>query len=500
MRRPRILSGCLFGLLTACVTPGDDAKTPPPNIVFIMVDDMGWADVGCYGGKVVPTPHIDSLAHTGMRFTQAYSGCVVCAPARSTLMTGHHMGHTSVRLNTGGVPLLDEDVTVAEVLRAAGYATGGFGKWGLGDVGTTGVPEAQGFDEFYGYYHQVHAHKFCPDFLVHNSKMVKLPGNEGFYQRIVKRRPFPRVDPATGQRHQFSAELVLDRTLAFIRANKDRPFFCYAPWTPPHGEFVMPADDPAWLAFADREWSSKAKVVAAYNAMIDRHVGQVLALLDELDLAKNTIVFFLSDHGADARFEGVLDSCGPLRGRKRDMYEGGIRVPMLVRWPGHTAPGSVSDHLCYFPDVLPTFAELAGAQDAAPEGIDGLSFAPTLTGRTADQREHDYLYWEWQRYDWSKRRNVDGGLMQAARAGKWKAVKTGAESPLELYDLAADVGESTDVADRHPDVVARLGAILRDARTEMRPQREPPKADGRRWAWPTEVASQAAEVSPQRAR
>lgn len=458
--------------MAACVAP-----QPPPNVVFIMVDDMGWADLGCYGGKVVPTPNIDALAGQGMRFTQAYSGCVVCAPARSTLMTGHHMGHASVRLNTGGTPLLDSDRTVAEVLRDRGYATGGFGKWGLGDLGTTGAAESQGFDEFYGYYHQIHAHYFCPEYLIDGGKKVELPGNSGFYRAQKRLGPFPRVDSKTGLRRQFSADLIKDRTLQFLHANRDRPFFCYAPWTPPHGEYIMPADDPAWLAYASRPWPMKARIVAAYNAMVDRHVGEVLATLEELGLADNTVVFFLSDHGADSRFPGILDSCGPLRGHKRDIYEGGIRVPLIVRWPGHIEAGSESDHQCYFPDVLPTLADLAGA--STPAQIDGLSFLPTLLGRAGEQVCHQYLYWEWQRYDWGKRRGVEGGLMQAVRRGDWKAVKKSASSPLELYDLSKDLGETEDLAARHPSIARELMELMTAAHLPPRDQREPNKPKGR---------------------
>lgn len=470
--RSRLTAVLLLAGLAGCAS-----QPTPPNIVFIMVDDMGWADVGCYGGKVVPTPNIDALAEQGMRFTQAYSGCVVCAPARSTLMTGHHMGHTSVRLNTGGTPLLDADRTLAEVLRDAGYRTGGFGKWGLGDLGTPGAAESQGFGEFFGYYHQIHAHYFCPDFLVDGGKKVDLPGNAGFYQGRKRLGPFPRVDPTSGLRRQFSADLIKERTLAFLRANADRRFFCYAPWTPPHGEYIMPDDDPAWLAYADKPWPMKARIVAAYNAMVDRHVGEVLATLEELGLSENTMVFFLSDHGADSRFEGILDSCGPLRGHKRDMYEGGLRVPMVVRWPGHIPAGSTSDHQCYFPDVLPTLAELAGVE--TPAKLDGISFLPTLLGGSAAQCQHAYLYWEWQRYNWGKRQEVPGGLMQAVRQGDWKAVKQDAKSQLELYDLSADISEAKDLAERHPRVVEQLAALMAAAHQPPRPQQEPSKPAGR---------------------
>jgi arylsulfatase A-like enzyme len=268
------------GLAASCagMETTEKGKKDRPNIIFIMVDDMGWADLGCYGSKEIKTPNIDRMAAEGIRFTQAYSGCTVCAPARSVLMTGTHMGHTSVRANTSGVPLLTEDVTVAEVLKRAGYACGGFGKWGLGDVRTPGVPEKQGFDEFYGYYHQIHAHDYWTDYLWHNSKKVHMKGEEG-----------------SGER--YTHYLIFEKTLEFIRKNKDRPFFCYAPWTPPHGKYQIPEDEPAWQIYKDKDWPRDAKVVAAMDTMLDRHVGQVLGLLKKLGIDERTIVFFCSDNG-----------------------------------------------------------------------------------------------------------------------------------------------------------------------------------------------------------
>ena len=453
------------------------------NIVFIMVDDMGWADPSCYGNQAIQTPRIDTMAAEGMRFTQAYSGCVVSAPARSCLMTGFHMGHTSVRLNTGGVPLKREDVTVAELLRDAGYATGGFGKWGLGDLDTEGVPEKQGFDLFYGYYHQIHAHYYLPDYLIRNGEKEPLQGNQGFYQQFQHGKfkgPFPRVDEKSGLRRQFSADLILEETLQFIRSHKDEPFFCYCPWTLPHGEYVVPEDDPAWQAVKDKPWSVHARVVAAYNLIVDRHVGEVLDLLKELGLEESTLVCFCSDNGADQRFDGVLDSCGPLKGKKRSMHEGGIRAPFIARWTGHIQPGTESDHLCYFPDMLPTFCELVGV--SIPEGIDGISILPTLLGKKAVGRKqacHDYLYWEWNLYDWRTEKLRENGLMRAARQGKWKAVQHASNRPVQIYDLEKDVGEEHDLSGKRQDILKQMERILQDARTEMRPQEEPQHEPGK---------------------
>jgi arylsulfatase A len=438
------------------------ASANKSNIIFIIVDDMGWADLGCYGSKQIRTPNIDRMAAEGMRFTQAYSGCTVCAPARSVLMTGLHTGHTSVRGNTGGIPLLDEDVTAAEVLKKAGYATGGFGKWGLGEVGTAGVPEKQGFDEFFGYYHQIHAHDYWTPYLWRNSKKVPMEGEKG-----------------TAQRYSYNS--IFKRTLDFIRRNKDRPFFCYAPWTPPHGKYQIPASDPAWQIYKDKSWPQNAKVVAAMDIMLDRHVGELLSLLKELNIDERTIVFFVSDNGAAQRFDGILDSSGPLRGFKRSMYEGGIRVPMIVRWAGKIKAGTVSDLPCYFADMMPTFAELAGATRYMPSNTDGLSIVPTLTGKDKKQKKHEFLYWEWHRYNWGKRKNVPAGLMQAVRMGDWKAVRHSSDVPFELYNLRDDIGEKNNVAADHPDIIGKIEKYIATARTDPRPQIEPKKPAGRQY-------------------
>ncbi len=429
-----------------------------PNIVFVIVDDMGYYDLGCYGSKTIQTPNIDRMAAEGMRFTDAYSGATVCAPARSTLMTGYHMGHTSVRGNSGGIPLLAEDVTVAEVLKRAGYATGGFGKWGLGEVGTAGVPEKQGFDVFFGYYHQVHAHSYYTPYLWRNSERVPLPGNEG------------------GKRGQYTHHVIFEEAIKFIRASKDRPFFCYCPWTPPHAKYEFPQDDPAWALYKDKNWPNDAKVAAAMDSMIDRQVGEIITLLKQLDLDSRTILFFCSDNGAAKRFDGVHNSCGSMKGFKRSMQEGGIRTPMVVRWPGKIRAGAVSDLAWYFPDVMPTLAELAGAAKHVPKGIDGISVVPTLLGQAAagrKQKAHEYLFWQ------------HGGA-RAARMGKWKAIqKSGGKKPqaasLQLYDLSNDIAEANNLAADHPDVAKRMAAILQEAYAPPRPQREPPKkAAGKR--------------------
>jgi arylsulfatase A len=420
-------------------------EQPPtkPNIVFIMVDDMGYRNLGCYGGKSIQTPNIDAMCREGIRFTDCYSGDSVCAPARSSLMTGYHMGKSPVRSNSGGVPLFPEDVTVADVLKKAGYATGGFGKWGLGNQGTQGAAEKHGFDTFFGYYNQVHAHDYYTTHLFRNSERVELEGP-------------PHAVISNGERIErkgkYAHYAIHEETLKFIRhcAKGGKPFFCYAPWTPPHSLLNIPADDPAWALYKDKPWHGRAKTVAAMMSMVDRHVGEILTLLKELNIDDNTIVFFTSDNGSSRNWEGVLDSSGELKGAKRSMNEGGIRVPMVVRWPGKIKAGTESDLPWYFPDVMPTLAELAGASTHVPKDISGISVVPTLRG-VGEQKRHEYLFWR-----------------GAIRMGNWKGV--GKPGKLSLYDLAKDVGETTDLAAQHPEVVAKLIALVQQAWTEPRSQ------------------------------
>ena len=464
-------------------------RTPaqqPPNIVFIMADDLGSADLGAYGGRQIATPHIDRLASEGIRFTQAY-GHTVCAPSRSTLMTGKHMGHTPVRANTGGVPLRDEDVTIAEILKAAGYATGGYGKWGLGEVGTPGVPERQGFDEFFGYYHQIHAHEHFPAYLYRNSERVELPGNRGFYDGPFGEGrgvgPIPPVDAATGKARQFAQYEIVERMKTFIRDNRDRPFFAYGAWTPPHSRWELPENEPAWQLYKDKPWPLPARVAAAFTSMVDRHVGEIVTLIDELGLTGRTLIIFASDNGGlVALNREPLHSNGQLRGGKTTLFEGGLRVPFIARWKGRISPG-VTDHITYFPDVLPTLAELAGVANRVPDGIDGISLVPTLLGARAagrEQKQHEYLYWEDADIDWKAVRYLEREtLRQAIRSGDWKAIRPSPAAPLQLFNLKADPGEQRDVAADHPDVVARLARLMDEAHVPPPPQIEPERVGGR---------------------
>ncbi len=442
-------------------------QSRPPNIVWIMGDDLGYGDLGCYGQKYIRTPNIDGLAAAGMQFSDAYAGCTVCAPSRSVLMTGRHAGHTSVRSNPGGVPLLQSDYTVAQMLKSAGYATGGFGKWGLGDVQTDGVPSKHGFDEFFGYLHQVHAHYYYPPYLIDNEKKFPLAGNEN------------------GKRTTYSQDVIAGRALEFIKRNASRPFFCYAPFTVPHLELLVPEDSmqeylgklpegKPWIT-ENKHYADQPHVRAAYAGMVtrlDRDVGRILGLLKELKLEENTLVIFCSDNGVSANMlaDGFFKGEGPFRGAKGAMYEGGIRVPMIARWPGRIKAGSKSDLPWYFGDWFATAAELSGGK--LPAGLDGISVAPTLLGKGKQER-HDFMYWELPRYIAKTEEFAKEVPIQAVRMGDWKAVRPKPNGALELYDLKTDIGEKNDVASQNPQVMARIEKYLATARVEPRPQKEP---------------------------
>jgi arylsulfatase A-like enzyme len=449
------LGRCKFVVLLAVglVGPlcGSLVAAEKPNIVYIMSDELGYYELSCMGNSHIQTPRIDQMAREGIRFTQALAGSSLCAPTRACLMTGKHSGHTSVRSNGGGTPLRADEVTVASVLKRAGYATGGFGKWGCGGRGSDGVPEKHGFDLFFGYYDQVHAHTYYPPYLVRNSEEVLLPGNQG---------------GRDGQTYSHYA--IVDAAEKFMRANKDKPFFCYLPITPPHGMFDIPDSDPAWKIYQDKPWPEDAKRYAAMVTMVDRQVGQLFDLLQELGLEKKTIVFFCGDNGGADYFRDPQHPRGfhganvdpktgvEFRGKKGNLYEGGLRIPMIVWWPERIAPGRVSDLLWYFPDALPTLAELAGVDP--PKDIDGISIVPELLGQEAagrKQAQHEYLYWEL-------------GRQTAVRMGTWKAVRPRAERPWELYDLSRDLSESNDVAAQHPEILAKMKAFAKKAHTPVR--------------------------------
>ncbi|MBL9123656.1 MAG: arylsulfatase [Planctomycetaceae bacterium] len=440
----------LLVVLAPAWFPAAAPAAPPaerPNILFILADDLGYGDLGCYGQQRIATPRLDRLAREGMRFTQAYAGSTVCAPSRCALMTGRHTGHCRVRGNAL-VPLEPEDVTVAEVLRSAGYRTGIVGKWGLGEPDTTGLPNRQGFDTWFGYLNQAHAHDYFPQYLWRNTERVELAGNQGTAQG------------------DYTPDLMEREAVAFLRQQTARePFFLYLALTLPHANNELGRETgngmeiPDAGAYRDEPWPAPQRNHAAMITRLDTIVGAVLDTLAEQGLAENTIVFFTSDNGphqeggADPKF---FQSSGPLRGIKRDLYEGGIRVPLLVRWPGHIAASSTSDLPTAFWDFLPTAAELASA--TTPADVDGMSILPTLLGAERAGRaqpQRDYLYWEFH----------ERGTLQAIRSGDWKVVRRRG-GKVELYDLATDPGESRNVAAAQPAVVARLEQLLDSARTD----------------------------------
>ncbi|MBV9868033.1 MAG: arylsulfatase [Abitibacteriaceae bacterium] len=410
----------------------------PPNILFILSDDLGYGELGCYGQDQILTPHIDRLAAEGTRFTQCYAASTVCAPSRTGLLTGLHTGHTSIRGNKA-MALPANDYTVAQLLKSAGYATGVIGKWGLGAPGTSGDANKHGFDEFYGYTDHVAAHNAFPLFLWHNQEKVSLEGNKG------------------GKQGQYSNDLFQQQALDFITRHKAQPFFLYLNYTIPHANSTgrtieAPRIEPE---YENKPWPELEKRYASTITRMDNYVDQIRQRLTALGIADNTLIIFTSDNGPHQ--EGghkapFFHSNRPLRGIKRDLYEGGIRVPMIASWPGHIKAGAVSDQVWAFWDFLPTAAAIAGKP--APANIDGISMLPALLGKP--QQNHDYLYWEF----------YERGFEQAVRLGDWKAVRHGLHLPIELYDLKADLGEKNNIAAQHPEVVAKVADILKAAHTD----------------------------------
>jgi len=433
-----------------------------PNIVLILTDDLGYGELGSYGQTKIRTPHLDRLAREGMRFTDAYTGSPVCAPARCSLMTGKHAGHAYIRDNhevgtwesfDGQLPLPAGTPTLASMLKSLGYATGAFGKWGLGGVGSTGDPLNLGFDTFLGYNCQRHAHNLYPQYLVRDSGKLPLEGNPG---------------GATGA--TYAPQVIADGALEFIRAHKDRPFFLYHATPLPHLALQAPQEEidrylGLWpeTPYTGTSYQPHPTPRACYAAMIsilDRHVGAIVDLLEELGLSDDTIVVFTSDNGPTHLKEQVdtefFGSAGPFRGLKGSVYEGGIRVPLIARWPGRIGAGALSGFPVAHYDLPATLADVLSA-DSLP-GSDGLSFLPVLRGRPLPRKQHDFLFWDFAGY---------GGQL-AVRMGPWKGVKRDLRkdpaAPLELYDLERDIAESEDVADRRPDIAARIEDIMLEAR------------------------------------
>ena len=439
-----------IGLVTLAATAGA-SQDRRPNVVLIMADDLGYGDLGCYGQREIRTPRIDRLAAEGLRLTHCYSGSTVCAPSRCSLLTGRHTGHARIRGNGGWVgppelrvreselPLQDGDVTIAEVLKGVGYATGACGKWGVGRPGSTGLPTRQGFSQFLGFLNQLHAHTYYPEYLWGNETMLSLDRNLGGWNRDWVHDRFTRF------------------AIDFITEHQAEPFFLYVAYTVPHGRYEIPDDSP----YGDRDWPQPIRDYAAMVTRMDRDVGKILDRLDQLGLDDRTLVLFTSDNGPEIYYfektglvddyDRILGSRGGLTGWKRDLTDGGIRVPMIVRWPGQIAAGTESDRPCALYDLLPTIAELAGA--AVPPGVDGLSLVPTLRGR--QQPPAEYLYWEF----------FERGFQQAVRHGDYKALRLSEGGPLQLFDIVDDPTESHDLASERPEVAARIESYLDSARS-----------------------------------
>jgi arylsulfatase A-like enzyme len=451
--------------LAAIAAAGAAAQPAPrPNIIFILADDLGYGDLGSYGQRIIRTPNLDRLAAEGIRFTQFYAGSTVCAPSRSVLMTGRHMGHTRVRGNAGAGNYAAQtlgagDVTVARVLQQAGYATGLIGKWGLGEIGSEGAPNRHGFDYFFGFVNQTHAHNHYPDFLWRNSENVALPNV------VTPVGAVPGAGYAT-RREQYAGDLFFAEARAFIERNKDRPFFLDLSLTVPHanneraGALGDGQEVPDYGAYAAKDWAGPLKGQAAMITRMDRQIGELLAQLRQLGLDERTLVIFTSDNGPHK--EGGLaynpdffDANGPFSGIKRSLTDGGIRVPFLARWPGRIQTGGTSAHVGYFGDMMATFAELAGAM--LPAALDSFSLVPTLLGR-GTQATHEYLYWEF----------YEGGFSQAVLLeGRWKGIRLKSlAASIRLYDLASDPAEAADLAAGHPKLVERIGALMREAHVD----------------------------------
>ena len=421
-----------------------------PNVLFIMADDLGWGDLGSYGQQRIMTPNLDRLASEGMRFTQVYAGSTVCAPSRSVLMTGLHTGHTRIRGNAR-VPLLPEDRIVAEYFKSAGYRTGIIGKWGLGEPGTTGIPTSKGFDYFFGYLNQRHAHNYYPSYLWKNEQQISLPN--------VVINEDASGGGVSSNKIAYSHDLIMEEAARFIDQHAAHPFFLYLPLTLPHANneakqqgMEVPSLEPYDLM----DWPTAQKGHAAMIGRMDRDIGSLMDQLKSLDLEEHTLIFFTSDNGPhreggnDPDFN---DSNGPLRGIKRSMHDGGIRVPMIARWTDRIAAGVVDDTVWTFADFLPTMLDLIGK--SIPLGLDGVSILQTLMGQHQDlsQRMH---YWEFH----------ERGFKQAVRWGNWKGVRHALDQPLQLFHLIGDAGESYDLAGQYPAVVKKLTDFLDHERTE----------------------------------
>lgn len=449
----RIFLFCILFLLCAAFTGANlsaaekpTAKMPKPNIIFMLSDDLAMGDVGAYGQKLIQTPNLDRMAREGTRYTQAYCGTTVCAPSRTSLMTGLHSGHSPIRANReaqpeGQKPLPAETITVAQLLKNAGYSTAVMGKWGMGMFDTTGSPLKKGFDHFFGYNCQRHAHSYFPTYLYNNDQRFDLPGNDG-----------------KGVGQTFAQNLIEDDVLRWVHGQKEKPFFLFYAITLPHGRHEI--DD--FGIYKDKPWTNTQKAYAAQITRLDSDLGKLLDLLKELGIDENTLVITAGDNGSSFAPNSEIgklfeQASNGLRGYKRELYEGGLRQAAIARWPGQVPAGRVSDEPWAFWDFLPTAVELSGAQMPTDFKSDGYSLVSFLKGGSAPKRP--YFYWELH----------EAASLQAARwddgNNVWKAVRGGPSKPVEIYDLKSDVGETKNIAEAHPELVEKAKTIFEEAHT-----------------------------------
>lgn len=430
----------LFILIFLSASFRVESQNTQPNIVFIMADDLGYGDLGVYGQELIKTPNIDQLANEGMKFTQAYAN-PVCTPTRSVLMTGLHSGHTPARDNIPHYDtyLQEKDVTFVEILQESGYQTGGVGKWSLGDAGTEGRATNKGFDFWLGYLNQDHAHYYYPEYLDYNDGRLELKDN-------------------TILRDRYTHDILTNGALQFIRESQEAPFFLYVAYTLPH--FSSLSEDehgltvPSTEPYTDKEWPEATKKYGAMIDMLDHDVGRIALLIDELGLTDNTFIIFTSDNGGHSAVWEGIDTNGALRGYKRDLTEGGIRVPFIAKWPGQIPAGQTNDEIIAVQDMMPTFLELAGTD--SPENIDGISITDALRG-SALENPHEYLYWDYG--------HTRGRYDQAVRIGNWKGIRHGENNKIQLYDLSKDIGETMDVSNNYPEIVKEINAVMQQAVT-----------------------------------
>ena len=440
-------------LISANSTKAGKEVSRKPNLIFILADDLGYGDLGCFGQKKIKTPNLDGMAKKGMKLTQFYAGSTVCAPSRCVLMTGLHTGHAYIRGN-GRHNLRPSDFTVAELFKKAGYKTGCFGKWGLGNEGTDGIPTKQGFDSFYGYLHQGHAHNYYPTFLIKNESRIKL-------------RNIPEQESKTGAgwasvRRDYSHDLITENALHWIDMNHNEQFFLYLPFTIPHANnegkrgTKNGQEVPDYGIYRDKNWTNQNKGQAAMITRMDSDIGRILSKLNKYKISNNTLIIFTSDNGHHR--EGGNDpeffnANGPLRGMKRDLYEGGIRVPTIAYWPNRIKAGSTSDQPFYFGDLMATAAELAGT--SSPSALDSISFLPTLINNSKQQKKREFIYWEFLEKKGAQ-------ALVLGESGRWKALrKNSAIAPIEIYDLKNDIGEINNIANIHPEIVSKAEELFK---------------------------------------